>query len=84
MTSDLERDVVLEQNDRLREQFKNTSPDLFQKLRRCCICLLGSCEDQAACRTEFAAWAEGQWDDAVDEALSNRAGDSPALSNLTG
>jgi len=83
MTSDIERNVVLEQNDALRERFKHSKPELFQRLRRCCICLLASCEDQAACRAEFARWAENQWDDAVDEALSRRTIDSPTLSNLT-
>ena len=71
MTSDLEREVVLAQNDALRERFRWGVPDTFQKLRRCCICLQASCADQAACRAEFATWAERKWNDAVDKQLAS-------------
>ena len=69
MTSDLERELVLEQNDRLRERFRTSNPGVFQKLRRCCICLQSSCSDQSACRETFAVWAERKWNKAVDDQL---------------
>lgn len=57
-TTDEERDIVLRQNEALPSA-------RFQRLRRCCICLQASCADQAACRAEFAQWAERKWDTAV-------------------
>ena len=82
MTSDEEREVVLQQNDALRERFINRSDyrvrqgplrqDIFQRLRRCCICLQASCVDQSACRAEFAEWTERKWNNAVDERLNEQ------------
>jgi hypothetical protein len=74
-TTDEEREIVLRQNDALREQLINRSdyrvpqgpfrPDTYRRLRRCALCLQGSCADQAACRAEFATWTERIWDAAV-------------------
>lgn len=68
MTSDEEREAVLWQNDLLRERY----PGLFQKLRRCCICLQSSCSDLSACRAAFAEWTERKWDRAVEAELDRR------------
>lgn len=58
VTSDLEREAVLRQNELLRDpRFK----DCFQALRRCCVCLRGSCEDKASCSAEFEAWTKSKW-----------------------
>jgi len=72
VTSDLEREWVLEQNDELRRRFRVSQPEVFQKLRRCCICLQSSCLQQALCRAEFAEWAQKKWDSAVVKQLDLR------------
>ncbi len=72
MTSDVEREAVLWQNDLLREHYRTQHPGLFQKLRRCCVCLQSSCADQSACRTAFAEWTERKWDRAVETELDRR------------
>jgi hypothetical protein len=68
-TTDEERHVILQQNDALRRRGDGKNGRLFQRLRRCCICLQNSCADQAACRAEFTEWAERKWDAAVDKHL---------------
>lgn len=78
-TNDVERAVVLEQNDQLRERFRVSSPETFQKLRRCCICLLNTCKDMSACREEFAVWAEQKWNRAVDIELDRRDPQRPYI-----
>jgi hypothetical protein len=75
-TTDEEREVILAQNDQLRNRFRISRPETFQRLRRCCICLQASCADQGACRAEFAAWATAKWDTAVREECLAR-GESP-------
>jgi hypothetical protein len=76
VTSDLERKAVLEQNEWLRERYNTRTEhaELFQKLRRCCICLQASCADQVACRAEFEEWTKKRWDAAVDERLDEKLG----------
>lgn len=76
MTSDLEREVVLKQNEWLREHYNTRTEHagLFQKLRRCCVCLQASCADQAACRAEFAEWTQKRWDAAVEKQLDATLG----------
>lgn len=64
-TSDEERDLVLRQNEMLRGAEQGAKGPHFQRLRRCCICLMSSCADLSACRSEFARWAEKKWDTAI-------------------
>lgn len=83
MTSDVEREVVLKQNEWLREHYNTRTEHagLFQKLRRCCICLKSSCGNPGPCRAEFEEWTKKRWDAAVDEELTNRGiGDPPDIS----
>ena len=74
MTSDEERCLVLQLNEWLRERCSLLKPELFQKLRRCCICLGSQCADLGACRAEFARWGEKHWDRAVEKELERRHG----------
>jgi hypothetical protein len=68
-TTTEERDIVLHQNEELRRRFRISRPDMYQRLRRCCICLQPSCADLSECREEFARWAEHKWDAAVEVQL---------------
>jgi hypothetical protein len=72
VTSDVERAAVLWQNEMLREHYRTANPGLFQKLRRCCICLQSSCSDQSACRAEFETWTQKRWDRSVEAELDRR------------
>ncbi len=73
MTSDVEREAVLWQNEMLRERYYSSKyPGLFQKLRRCCICLGNFCIEQALCRAEFEEWTQQRWDRAVEAELDRR------------
>jgi hypothetical protein len=81
VTSDLEREVVLAQNDALRERFRTSRPEVFQKLRRCCICLRSSCGNPEPCRAEFAEWTQKKWDAAVERQLDATLG--PEMVRIT-
>ncbi len=67
-TTDDERDWVLRQNAML-------PPALYQRLRRCVVCLEPQCADSAACRTDFDAWTRAKWAKELEKA-SVAAGDA--------
>jgi len=60
VTSTQERLTILEQNELAKKRGS------FQKLRRCCICVLSSCVDKSACGAEFDRWTKQQWDAEVE------------------
>jgi hypothetical protein len=64
VTSQIEREAVLRQNELLRQHYSHV-PGLFQKLRRCCICLQNSCVDLSACSSEFETWTKANWEHEV-------------------
>lgn len=73
MTTDEERDWVLRQNAML----PTYPPGLYQRLRRCCICLLPKCAEQAACRATFEEWSRAKWARELERVHATRAPEGP-------
>jgi hypothetical protein len=61
ITTDEEREPILSQNNWLFQ----TYPHLFQRLRRCAICLANECAEPYACQREFQDWQDRERQKAV-------------------
>lgn len=62
VTSDIEREAILLQNELLREP---RFAAVRARLRRCCVCARRRCKDRQACRDELELWTRARWDDSL-------------------